>query len=179
MTHSSQRELCERLGITIGTMTKYLRCTIEPFKVGLGIQRRLAKELGVTLDALVNYYESGDYATEVTLEDVESWIRSSAGQADMPVLMKSMSDAAERALADQQQASPKLAPYLWPMEELKRASVSDAMRERLGLDNNTLKALVNEGHYDEETVEAFALVTGHATAAVRAAFTGRKPVEAP
>lgn len=55
----SQRELCARLGISVGTMTKYLRGTVAPLKVGTGIQFLLAAELGVTLDALVGYYQTG------------------------------------------------------------------------------------------------------------------------
>ena len=88
LNNYSQRELSERIGITIGTMTKYLKQVVPPFKVGLGIQRLLAKELGVTMDALVAYYETGEYLTGVSLTDVERWIRSSAGQQDLPSLMK-------------------------------------------------------------------------------------------
>ena len=38
----SQRELCEALGITIGTLTKYLRGAVDPYKVGVAIMRNLA-----------------------------------------------------------------------------------------------------------------------------------------
>lgn len=83
----SQRALSERIGIKIGTLTKYLRGEVHPMKVGVGIQARLAEALGVTLDALLAYYRYGEYITAVSLDDVESWIRSDAGQQDLPVLM--------------------------------------------------------------------------------------------
>lgn len=177
LNNYSQRELSERIGITIGTMTKYLKQVVPPFKVGLGIQRLLAKELGVTLDALVAYYETGEYLTGVSLSDVESWIRSSAGQHDLPALMKSMHEAALRA-AGSEAAPAELAPYTWPIEALKEAGVSDAMRERLGLTLPALNLLAKEGVYDDEMVEAFALITGMASDAVRRAFETRSPVNA-
>ncbi len=92
----SQRQLCERIGITIGSLTKYLRGAVAPLRVGTGIQAALAKELGVTLDALVAYYVHGHYVTEVSVEAVESWIRSEAGQEDLPRLMASLTDAGQR-----------------------------------------------------------------------------------
>lgn len=171
----SQRELCERLGITIGTMTKYLKGMVEPFKVGLGIQTCLAKELGITLDALVAYYRTGEYETSVTLNDVESWIRSSAGQEDMPALMKSLHEASLRSLGVVENAG-KIEPYTWPIEELNRAEVSDGMRERLGLTDAALRALATKGEFEDELVEAFALVTGYKADDVRRAFASRKPV---
>ena len=173
----SQRELSDRIGITIGTMTKYLRMVVPPFKVGLGIQRMLAKELGVTLDALVAYYETGEYQTGLSLADVEGWIRSSAGQQDLPAIMKSMHEAAVKALEPQEEQAAPVA-YTWPIEALKKANVSDSMRERLGLTDACLRVLATEGQYDDEMVEAFSLVTGYATEAVKRAFSERVPVQA-
>lgn len=177
LNNYSQRELSERIGITIGTMTKYLKQVVPPFKVGLGIQRHLAKELGVTLDALVAYYETGEYLTGVSLSDVESWIRSSAGQQDLPALMKSMHEAALKMAGDEN-APAASAPYTWPIEALRQAGVSDAIRERLGLTLSALNLLATEGVYDDEMVEGFALVTGYASDAVRQAFEKRGPVAA-
>jgi transcriptional regulator with XRE-family HTH domain len=177
LNNYSQRELSERIGITIGTMTKYLKQVVPPLKVGLGIQRLLAKELGVTLDALVAYYETGEYLTGVSLSDVESWIRSSAGQQDLPALMKSMHEAALK-VAGVSEAPPDVSPYTWPIEALKEAGVSDVMRERLGLTLPALNLLATEGVYDDEMVEAFSLVTGYASDAVRRAFENRATVAA-
>lgn len=177
MNDCSQRELSDRIGITIGTMTKYLRMVVPPFKVGLGIQRMLAKELGVTLDALAAYYETGEYQTGLSLADVEGWIRSSAGQQDLPAIMKSMHEAAVKALEPQNEQATSQA-YTWPIEALKKANVSDSMRERLGLTDACLRVLATEGQYDDEMVEAFSLVTGYATEAVRKAFSERVPVQA-
>ena len=88
----SQRELCEALGITIGTLTKYLRGAVDPSKVGVAIMRNLAKELGFTTNTLLNYFETGEYQSSLTIDDVASWIRSEAGQADLPELLTAMSE---------------------------------------------------------------------------------------
>lgn len=93
----SQRELCEALGITIGTLTKYLRGAVDPTKVGVAIMRNLAKELGFTTNTLLNYFETGGYHSSLTIDDVASWIRSEAGQADLPVLLTAMSQSTEKA----------------------------------------------------------------------------------
>ena len=110
----SQRELCEALGITIGTLTKYLRGAVDPSKVGVAIMRNLAKELGFTTNTLLNYFETGEYESSLTIDDVASWIRSEAGQADLPVLLTAMSRTTEslasvehvNSVADPLPASP-------------------------------------------------------------------------
>ena len=83
----SQRQLSEAIGVKIGTMTKYLNGEIRPLRVALEIQAGLANCLGVTLDALLAFYRSGELVTYVTVRDVESWLRSDAGQEDLPVIM--------------------------------------------------------------------------------------------
>lgn len=93
----SQRELCDALGITIGTLTKYLRGSVDPSKVGVAIMRKLAYELGLTTNALMDYFDSGEYHSELTIDDVASWIRSEAGQLDLPVLLTAMSQSTEKA----------------------------------------------------------------------------------
>ena len=93
----SQRELCEALGITIGTLTKYLRGAVDPSKVGVAIMRNLAKELGFTTNTLLNYFETGEYQSSLTIDDVASWIQSEAGHADLPVLLTAMTRSTEKA----------------------------------------------------------------------------------
>ena len=93
----SQRELCEALGITIGTLTKYLRGAVDPSKVGVAIMRNLAKELGFTTNTLLSYFETGEYQSSLTIDDVASWIRSEAGNLDLPVLLSAMSHSTEKA----------------------------------------------------------------------------------
>lgn len=110
----SQRELCEALGITIGTLTKYLRGAVDPSKVGVAIMRNLAKELGFTTNTLLNYFETGEYQSSLTIDDVASWIQSEAGHADLPVLLTAMTRSTEKAapveplnsIADPLPASP-------------------------------------------------------------------------
>lgn len=177
----SQRQLCERVGITIGSLTKYLRGAVAPLRVATGIQAALAKELGVTLDALVAYYERGEYATAVSVEEVESWIRSEAGQEDLPRLMASLTDAGQRWLGGvgEPTALPPArepAPYTWPIEELKEVGVSEKFRERLGLTDEALKRLATTGEFDEELAEAFGIACNFDTQAVIEAFNKRVPI---
>ena len=174
----SQRDLCSRISVTIGSLTKYLRGDIAPLRVGLGIQALLAQELGVTLDALLAYYQTGVYATEVSVEQVESWIRSEAGQLDLPRLLASLKDAGERWVDGPVQAhktaKPASAPlYTWPIEELKDAGVSDLFRERLGLTDEALKLLATTGEFEEELAEAFGIACNYQKAAVIEAFQKR------
>jgi transcriptional regulator with XRE-family HTH domain len=177
----SQRQLCERIGITIGSLTKYLRGSVAPLKVGTGIQAALARELGVTLDALVAYYEQGEYATAVSVEEVESWIRSEAGQEDLPRLMASLTDAGQRWLggsAEPAALSPArtVPPYTWPIEELQEVGVSEKFRERLGLTDEALKRLAATGEFDEDLAEAFGIACNYDTQAVIEAFQQRQPI---
>lgn len=176
----SQRGLCERLGIQVGTLTKYLRGEVAPLKVGTGIQSALAEELGVTLDALIGYYQAGEYITGVSLQDVESWIRSDAGQEDLPTLMASLQAAGERWIGKGPPAAEGVEelvePYTWPLEELKEAGVSEKFRERLGLSQERMAALVERGEYDEDLIEAFSVACNYELEAVREAFAQRKPI---
>ena len=95
----SQRELCAKLGITIGTLTKYLRGSVDPRNVGVSKMRKLAESLGVTTNTLLDYYETGEYRSSLTIDDVASWIRSSAGQSDLPALLEAMRYGTMRELS--------------------------------------------------------------------------------
>lgn len=104
----SQRELCDALGITIGTLTKYLRGSVDPSKVGVAIMRKLAAELGFTTNTLLDYFETGEYRSMLSIDDVASWIRSEAGQQDLPeLLMALQQNAASAANAIQPVALPE------------------------------------------------------------------------
>lgn len=177
----SQRGLCNKIEITIGSLTKYLRGDVAPLRVGLGIQAALARELGVTLDALYAYYTQGEYVTEVTVEQVVSWIRSDAGQADLPGLMESLKDAGQRWVggAPEAKALPaakEVAPYTWPIEELKECGVSEVFRERLGLTDEALRKLATKGEFTDELAEAFGIACNYKKEAVIEAFSKREPV---
>ena len=111
----SQRELCEALGITIGTLTKYLRGSVDPSKVGVAIMRKLAHELGLTTNALLDYFESGEYRSTLSIDDVASWIRSEAGQQDLPALLSALQDNAASAVNIVQPAAElKKSEPAWP-----------------------------------------------------------------
>ena len=89
----SQRKGCEGLEITIGTMTKYLRGEVNPFDVKTRITRNLARELGMTPDSLYTYYETGEYKDGVTIQDVESWIKSTSTTGDLPRILDALSQS--------------------------------------------------------------------------------------
>lgn len=177
----SQRGLCEQIGITIGSLTKYLRGDVAPLRVGLGIQADLARELGVTLDALYAYYTHGEYITEVSVAQVESWIRSEAGQDDLPRLMGSLHDAGQRWIQAAENTKALLParepqPYIWPIEELKECGVSEVFRERLGLTNEALTALATRGEFTDDLAEAFGIACNYEKDAVIEAFSKREPI---
>tara|TARA_B100000212_G_scaffold214251_1_gene161947 strand:+ start:6520 stop:7260 length:741 start_codon:yes stop_codon:yes gene_type:complete len=87
----TQRRLCEELGVTIGTMTKYLRGAVHPDRVGFEIQCRLAKALGFTPQALHAYYQTGEYITDVTFEQVVAFCQSQITNSEIPVLLSAVS----------------------------------------------------------------------------------------
>ena len=89
----SQRKLCEEMDITIGTLTKYLRGVVDPGRVGSDKLRRLATCRGGTLDSLMRYFDTGVFSESLTIDDVASWIRSEAGQQDLPLLLDALSDS--------------------------------------------------------------------------------------
>lgn len=107
----SQRELCKRLDITIGTMTKYLRGEVNPFDIKTRITMNLAKELKVTPEALYNYFNTGEYGKSVNIDAVESWIRSSAGQADFPRILTSLAYSQNKSLEHSEVAEMKREEY--------------------------------------------------------------------
>jgi transcriptional regulator with XRE-family HTH domain len=171
----SQRDLSARIGIQIGTMTKYLRGDVAPLRVATGIQSALARVLGVTTDALVAYYRCGEYATAIDCADVVSWIRSDALQADLPALLEALREAGQRWMGELP-PPVTLAPYLWPIEELKEAGLSDKFRQRLGLTDEALKRLATSGEFDEELAEAFSVACNYELGAVLEAFQNRRPI---
>ena len=89
----SQRGLGRSIDVTVGTITKYLRGDISPFDVKTGIIQKLAGVLGVSVQSLLNYYETGEYADAVTIEEVASWIQSEAGQEDMPRILHALASS--------------------------------------------------------------------------------------
>ena len=171
----SERRLAADLGVTIGTTQKYLRHQIHPLKVGTGINSKLASLLGVTLDDLVRYYETGEERSGVTFEQVLSWVNSEAGVEHLGSMLGALAGVGGKCQPEANE-SQALAPYTWPLEELEEAGISAALRERMGLTEESLAALVKEGVFDDALVEAFAVATNTEEAAVRAAFEQRKPV---
>lgn len=176
----SQRQLSDAIGVKIGTMTKYLQGTIRPMRVALEIQAGLAESLGVTLDALYAFYSSGELVTQVTVREVESWLRSDAGQEDLPIILASLQEAGQRWLGGASAVGtlPEAKPqrYTWPLEELEELGLSEKMRERLGLTAADLKPLVERGEFSEELAEAFSVAANYELEAVREAFRKREPI---
>jgi transcriptional regulator with XRE-family HTH domain len=173
----SQRDLSAKLGITIGSLSKYLRGEVMPCKVGFEVQCNLAKALGHTVDALRRYYQTGEWKAETSLEDVMSWIRSDAGAEDLPSILESMQAMAARTAGVDSSSKPdKADDYLWPLTALKQAEVKDKMREKLGLTDERLWALAKDGTFDDDLVDAFSLACDYDEDAVREAFSSRTAI---
>ena len=173
----SQRELSAAIGVTCGSLSKYLRSEVAPGKVGFDVQVKLAAALGHSIESLNHYYETGEWESELTLEDVTGWLQSSAGAEDLPAVMQSLTIASTRIAGVDASAAPeKPKPYTWPMTALQEAGLTDALRERMGLGNDRLKALAKDGEFDDELVEAFSVATNLDEAAVREAFEKREAV---
>ena len=171
----SQRDLCAAIGVSIGSMSKYLRGEVSPFKVGLEIQSKLAKVLGHSLDSLMLYYETGEWESDLSLEDVTSWLQSQAGAEDFAAVMQSLAVASTR-LSGAAPVEEKAEPWLWPLTALKEAHITDSLREKMGLTDEKLWLLANEGKWDDELVEAFAVATNWEEAAVKEAFAKQQPL---
>ena len=172
----SQRDLSEKLDITIGSLSKYLRGEVLPEKVGFGIQCRLAEVLGHSVDALMRYYDTGEWSSETQLQDVVSWLQSDATQADIPQLLQSLSLATGRLSGVSPNPNSDSQDYLWPLQELKSSGVSDKLRNKLGLSDEALWKLAKEGTFDDELVEAFSLACDFEESAVREAFKKRAAI---
>lgn len=179
----SERRMAAMLGITSGTTQKYFRGEVDPLKVGTGVNRGLARLLGVSLDQLVDYYETGTYAKELeaglSFERVVSWMQSSDGAEHIGSILEAAAKVCQRGALTSlppDPPAPELKPFTWPLEELKSAGVSEALQERMGLTAEALRGLVEDGEFDEELVEAFSVATNLEAAEVRKAFKGRVPI---
>ena len=93
----SQRKLGDELGVSIGTITKYLRAEVNPYDVRSRITRNLAALLGVTTETLYNFYDTGEFKDRLTIKDVESWIRVTSESKDLPRILSALS-ASQRKL---------------------------------------------------------------------------------
>lgn len=171
----SQRKLCAEIGVTIGTMTKYMRGSINPFKVGTEVQERLARSLGQSLSSLLAYYRTGEYASQITREDVTSWIRSEGAKEDIPFILDATSNII-RVKAEEEAEPRVIQKYEWPAAVLASRKISAVMQERLGLDEAVMEEL-SMGKYETSTVEAFALLLNRETAEVEEAFSSRAPIK--
>ena len=174
----SQRKLAAAIGVESGTFTKYLKGNVDPHKVGTAIQAALARQLGVTLDALMAFYDEGLYLSGVDVDQVESWIRSEAGQEDLPALLEALQTAGRRwcPRAPSSPDEPGLAPYEWPAQVVDRSGMDQAILDRLGIRAERLDDLIERGEIDDELVEGFALLLKTDPAAVREAFAARVPL---
>lgn len=174
----SERHLAGELGITIGTTQKYFRGKVHPLSVQTRVSHKLAKVLGITLDALVRFYETGEFASDLSFAEVVSWVRSSAGLEHLGPMLNAMSSAGQRIGLDGEgcvhASAPK--PYTWPREELREAGISDVLRQRMGLTDEALDRLERSGEFDDALVEAFAVAVNLQEDAVRQAFSQRVPV---
>ena len=117
----SQRDLCQLMGITIGTMTKYMRGEVDPRDIRTRITFNLSKVLKITPEALYNYFETGKQTTTITVEQVQSWIRSECGQEDLPSILDSLAFSQKKILAGE--VTEKLAVFGQPIKGVKKEGV--------------------------------------------------------
>lgn len=173
----SQRDLCARMGVTIGSLTKYLRGGVAPMKVGTGIQANLAAVLGISLDALVRYLRTGSYRDHIGREECVTWLIKSAELEDMAAVSSALGLGLKR-LMEINPVPPPAAPelYTWPIEELTEIGISKSMRDRMGLTEEALNALAEYGTFDDDLVEAFSLACNYDRMAVMEAFQQRKSI---
>ena len=120
----SQRELSRRLGIKIGTLTRYLKGDVNPYDVKLGIQRALTEELGVTMAALYARLDGTDAPSDLTVKDVSSWIRSTATPEDMATLFQSQQEAQLRHLERFTAGVKTTRPGWIPIDEERAEAIS-------------------------------------------------------
>lgn len=183
----SQRRLAREIGVESGTFTKYLQGRIDPLRVSSGIQANVAKALGVTCDALMAYYNEGRYLTDLGLTAIEAWIKSEAGQQDLPALLGALQEAGRRWSETREDScggaatlpEPKPEPvvvYEWPIRAIERLGIPQGVLDRMGVTEEALRALSERGEFDDELVEGFSLVADLEDEVVRKAFEAQEPV---
>lgn len=123
----SQRELSRRLGIKIGTLTRYLKGDVNPYDVKLGIQRALTEEMGVNMSALYARLDGTDAPSDLSVKDVSSWIRSTATPEDMAQLFQSQQEAQLRHL-ERLSAGAKTTRPGWIQIDDERAEVVSGLQ---------------------------------------------------
>jgi hypothetical protein len=151
--------------------------------VGTGVNRALARLLGVSLDQLCDFYETGNYSKELTsgvdFDDVVTWMQSPAGAEHIGRILETAAAVCQRGVGDVLPTGSqpeKLKPFTWPLEELQSAGVSQALQERMGLTEEAMRLLVEEGEFDDSLVEAFSVATNLDPVEVRKAFKSRRPI---
>lgn len=168
----SERKLAIEMGITIGTTQKYFRHLVDPLEVKTRVTRELARLLGTTVDALIVFYETGEFRNALSFEEVSTWLRSDAGAEHLAPILKAMS---ERMSAPAVSGALSVR-YDWPKQELDDAGVSAALRQRMGLTDEALEALATTGEFDDDLVEAFSVAVNLDQDSVREAFRTRTAV---
>ena len=117
----SQRDLCQLMGITIGTMTKYMRGEVDPRDIRTRITFNLSKVLKITPEALYNYFETGKQTTTISVDQVQSWIRSECGQEDLPLILESLAFSQKKVASGERKVEePK---FGMPVKGIKKEGV--------------------------------------------------------
>jgi len=129
----SQRELSERIGVTIGTLTKYLRGEVGPTNCKAHIQEKLAELRGVSLDSLLNYYRTGEFDDDQAIlkkDAVIAWLKSNAGQEDLLELLEAATTVQKRMIDEQFESlrsRKNIQPAKW--DDARSAAYGQALRE--------------------------------------------------
>lgn len=179
------RELSKAIGVEMGTMTKYLKCRVSPYRIGFGIARNLAAELGVTMESLDLYFQTGDFGNgesiPVNLDQVETWIRTRAGASDLLAITEAHHVLLRKVMATDAQSSaieakPEPEPYTWPREALAATGTPQVALDVMGLSDPVLDALEQRGEYDDQVVRLFAGLLKQSEEVIRTAFEARMPL---
>lgn len=189
----SQRQLCDAIGITIGTLTKYNRGSVDPNRVGVAIMRRLAGQLGITTNTLMEFLDTGEFRSSLTIDDVASWIRSESGQEDLPVLLAAATEASQKSSLAPVSVDEPLVAFTDADAEMFTSAIRSALKEvssTSGISARQVWTQVEEQLIDlkcepEEVNTLFELsfgileLTGEMMTQARTAFAGRFPTFCP
>ena len=93
----SQREFSRRIGVKIGTLTRYLNGKVDPLNIRLCISNNIAVELGMPLE---KYYKTIEYGPSTddhtSINQITFWARHHAGLHELCELISIFSEAIKR-----------------------------------------------------------------------------------
>ena len=166
----SLRALCEMLDIQSGTMTKYTKAEIDPWSTKAKIQGLLAEALGVSFDALMNFYTTGEFVAGVTLSSVESWISQEAAPEDSAKILKALAAMHERSTVKTTEL------YSWPRQVLETSPFDRSTLEVKGVTDEKISAVERGGDDDGTMARVIAHILNKSQEEVSEVLAQRKEI---